>query len=432
MIHRPPYGRSLTAAVLSILSWTSYAADDFSFDMSKYKKKPLQFNGYIEGIVDRSYLDRGSSVYQLNYPGGNTGGTIDTQSTTALVKVSYKKDKWQFYFNGQASVVNIEAGNRTRGMVNEAVTRFQSSPLLTIEAGKKALKWGKGYAWNPVGFVERPKDPNEPDLSREGYILATADYIRSYKGDLKTFAVTPVYLPVSKGVNNKFGEANHHNLAIKLYWLYRDTDIDLLYLSEGSRSYRVGFDFSRNISTNFEIHAEYAYISEYNKVLLDSSANKTISSFSTKQWLLGLRYLTSNETTFIVEYYHNGGGYSSSEMRTFHTNIHAAHTVSNDTLLSRFLGNGSRTYLKRTPGRNYLYLRVTNKEPFDILYFTPALTLIRNLDDHSYSVSPELIYTGKKNLELRAKLTLLYGDVLTEFGEKRNDRKIEFRLRYYY
>jgi hypothetical protein len=241
-----------------------------------------------------------------------------------------------------------------------------------------------------------------------------------------------VYLPVSKGVNNKFGEANHHNLAIKLYWLYRDTDIDLLYLSEGSRSYRVGFDFSRNISTNFEIHAEYAYISEYNKVLLDSSANKTISSFSTKQWLLGLRYLTSNETTFIVEYYHNGGGYSSSEMRTFHTNIHAAHTVSNDTLLSRFLGNGSRTYLKRTPGRNYLYLRVTNKEPFDILYFTPALTLIRNLDDHSYSVSPELIYTGKKNLELRAKLTLLYGDVLTEFGEKRNDRKIEFRLRYYY
>ena len=38
-----------------------------------------------------------------------------------------------------------------------------------MEAGKRTLRWGKGYAWNPIGFVERPKDPNDPDLAREGY-----------------------------------------------------------------------------------------------------------------------------------------------------------------------------------------------------------------------------------------------------------------------
>ena len=80
----------------------------------------------------------------------------------------------------------------------------------------------------------------------------------------------------------------------------------------------------------------------------------------------------------------------------------------------------------------YLYTRISNKEPFDILYFTPALTAIANLDDGSYSLSPELLYTGVTNLELRFKATLLSGDRYSEFGEKPNDAKYEIRLRYYF
>ena len=104
----------------------------------------------------------------------------------------------------------------------------------------------------------------------------------------------------------------------------------------------------------------------------------------------------------------------------------------NDTLLNQLASLASITYLKRTPGQNYLYLRLSNKEPFDWLYYTPAITLISNLDDGSYSVTPELVYTGFNNLELRLKATWLQGPLLSEFGEKRNQRKIEFRLRYFF
>jgi hypothetical protein len=75
---------------------------------------------------------------------------------------------------------------------------------------------------------------------------------------------------------------------------------------------------------------------------------------------------------------------------------------------------------------------VSQSEPFDILYFTPSLTWIYNLSDRSFSISPELLYTGITNLELRLKGTLLAGESLSEYGEKQNDYRIELRVRYYF
>ena len=81
---------------------------------------------------------------------------------------------------------------------------------------------------------------------------------------------------------------------------------------------------------------------------------------------------------------------------------------------------------------DYLYLRLSQKEPFDILYFTPALTTMVNLNDHSYSITPELLYTGVTNLELRLRAGFSRGSQDSEFGEKPNDYRIEFRMGYYF
>jgi hypothetical protein len=42
------------------------------------------------------------------------------------------------------------------------------------------------------------------------------------------------------------------------------------------------------------------------------------------------------------------------------------------------------------------------------------------------------LYTGITNLELRLKGTALVGQRGSEFGEKPNDYRIEFRVRYYF
>ena len=55
-------------------------------------------------------------------------------------------------------------------------------------------------------------------------------------------------------------------------------------------------------------------------------------------------------------------------------------------------------YSQRNPMKDYLYLRVRQKEPFDMLYSTPSVTTIYNMNDNSFSVGPEWLYTGIKNL----------------------------------
>jgi hypothetical protein len=63
---------------------------------------------------------------------------------------------------------------------------------------------------------------------------------------------------------------------------------------------------------------------------------------------------------------------------------------------------------------------------------TPALFSILNLDDGSFNLIPEVSYTGVENLELRSRFSVLCGGDDTEYGDKVNDWKIEFRTRYFF
>ena len=145
----------------------------------------------------------------------------------------------------------------------EAYATLKPTQNLIGSLGKKSYKWGKGYAWNPVGFINRMKDPNNPDEALEGYITAEAELIKSFDGDLQNLALNTVVLPVNDGLNEDFSRQDGINLAAKLYLLYLNTDIDVLYFTGDSRTSRVGVDFSRNITTNFEIHGEYQLLHEH-------------------------------------------------------------------------------------------------------------------------------------------------------------------------
>ena len=298
------------------------------------------------------------------------------------------------------------------------------------------MKWGKGYAWNPAAFVDRPKDPDDPELALEGFIVATADYIKSFDGPLKTFSFTPVILPVYDHINDAFGNNNKLNFAGRFYFLLYDTDIDLTFMTGGSRPDRYGMDFSRNITTNFEIHGEYAYVRNARKTTLDASGNMSAVEADAQSYLAGIRHLTTFDLTTIVEYYHNGTGFSGDELKNYFAFVNRAYNLYQSTGNAAALANAKNLadggYGRFSAGEDYLYVRFSQKEPFDILYFTPALTLIMNLDDRSYSLTPELLYTGFTNWELRFRTAFIGGGRSTEFGEKQNDYRMELRIGYYF
>ena len=413
------------------------ADDEFSFELDEIEKKPLEWGGYAELKFEHLDINQGAALTRLNFT-GRPPTTIDRFSPSLQIGGSYVTGKTSLNWLLKAAGQQDNFGWIDFADIYEAYGRVKPTEQATVDLGKQAYKWGKGYAWNPTGFINRPKDPNDPQEALEGYITAELDLIKSFvnHGSLRNVALTTVLLPVYDGINDDFGAEGNINLATKLYLLYLDTDIDFIFYTGNSRSSRFGADFSRNITTNFEIHGEAAYLSSEKKLLLLEDGTTRLEGDEVFRTLLGLRYLTDNDLTAIIEYYYNGNGYSENERTRFYQNV-ADGTIEldssgSDTLLQKARELSLRGYGKPFVGRNYLYARFTLKEPFNILYFTPGLTAIVNLDDQSASFTPELAYTGFTNWEMRLRFSLLTGGSFTEYGEKQTSNKVEFRLRWFF
>ena len=412
------------------------AAEEYTFDVSETEKKPYYIGGYAEIRPVLFGLDRNASLYKLKFYNRDEGPTLEEYNATLQLEGSLEKGIARLFVRTNTDYKNSYLGEDFKTTVYESFLSLKPSSSLTIDMGKKTLKWGKGYAWNPVAFVDRPKDPDEPDLNLEGFIVASADYIKSFQGPLKTISFTPVLVPVYEHVNDTFGDINKLNIAGKIYLLLYDTDIDFIFLAGGSKTTRYGMDFSRNITTNIEIHGEFAYINNYKKNFVDSDGNNFETRYDAKSVLTGMRYLTEKDTTYILEYYRNGTGFSPTEMRDYFTFINKGYdtyvSTGSDALLKKAANITAGSYGRPNAMRDYLYLRASQKEPFDILYFTPAITGILNIRDKSFSMSPEFLYAGITNLELRLKASFISGERLSDYGEKQNDYRMELRARYYF
>ena len=411
------------------------AEEEFTFEIEEFEKKVFDWGGYAELKWDHIDLNQDGTLALLKFY-DDPRATLDRLTGTLQLNGNLTKGIGTFKWVMQGSEQHDNEGWSDQADVFEAYAGIKMTPYATLDLGKKVFKWGKGYAWNPVGFIQRPKDPNNPEESLEGFIGAGLDLVKSFSGPLQTAALTTVALPVLNDINKDFGEKDHLNLAAKLYLLYRDTDIDFVWYTGNSRSTRYGVDFSKNILTNFEIHGELAYFPNLRQKHLDANDKVISRNIDAVSYLLGLRYLTRNDITSIVEFYHNGAGFSEEEMQNFfqlvHDGYHQYLSSGSEDLLQKAVNVSQIGYSRPQPARNYLYTRIIQKEPFDILYFTPGLTAIINLDDRSYSITPEILYNGFTNWEVRLRFSFINGGYLTEHGEKQNSNKLELRLRYFF
>ncbi len=416
------------------------AQEEYSFDLSEIEKeiekKPYSIGGYLEFRPTFYWLDDDAAFYKLEFYDRTNKSRLDEYNFRLLLDSSYEKGIGGFFLRTNIDAIESDIESDIEATIFEGYVSLKPSPSLTADLGKITLNWGKGYANTFVGFVQRPKNPEDPDLPREGFIMALTDYTKSFNGPLQTVTLTPVIIPVYEDLNDDFGEINYLNFAGKLYLLLYNTDIDFMFLTGDSKQSRFGVDFSRNITPNLEIHGEYAYINNFEKKFVDSNGNLFGETFDAKSYLVGMRYLTPFDTTFICEYYRNGTGLTTNEMENFYAFVDKGYDIflasGDDSLIRKAASLAEESYGRRNPMRDYFYLRAIQKEPFDILYFTPAITWIYNINDRSFSLSPEFLYTGITNLELRLKASFIVGEQGAEYGEKRNNYRLEFRMRYYF
>jgi hypothetical protein len=408
--------------------------EEFTFDADTFTRKAYSLDGYFECRPSLAWLRQESSLYKLKYYDADNPGTLASGYFALLADLTYRKGIFEALLEPYLDSTVSSQENDLSAALFQGYLSLKPSVGFSLYAGKKTLRWGKGYAWSPTALVERPKNPNEPDLARQGYWMISADYTKSFSGALKTLSFTPVIIPVSHSINPDFSSQSGLNFAGKLYLLFLDTDIDLVVLAGKSQTTQFGLDFSRNLRSNWEIHGEFAVFKDLERRTVDEKSQIQKDMFDATRYLLGLRYLSTAETTYILEYYHNGLGFDSNQMTDFYSFVNVAY--------DRYLATGDDSQLKEgaklgsysgfSPMTDYLFLRIIQKDAFGVLYFLPALTVIANVSDGSASLAPEVTYKGFTNFELRLKAFVLTGGSGEDFGEKPNRFRLELRARYFF
>jgi len=426
--------------LVGLFRGASTAEETPTFDLSEIEKevekRPYAFGGFLQVQPTLSGLDPDSALYKLKFYKDQPAATEEESNLGARLEGALKYGDLSAFARLDSFLTHNHDGWGDEMTLMEGYVSYKPGPHMTLDAGKRVTKWGKGYAWNPVSFVDRPKDPEDPEEALEGYYIAAGDFIRSFEGPLQTLAFTPVVLPVYEDVNDEFGQTGHLNAAAKLYGLFYDTDLDLLFFTGDSRTTRWGFDFSKNLLTNLEIHGEVAWIQNFQQLTFQENGQYQTQEGDVWGYLVGIRYLTETDLTAIFEYYHNGEGMTLADLKNMYRYIDRAYDVYQQTGDRSLFGPINRLtqegFSWRNPLRDYLYLRLSQKDPFDILYFTPAFTTMVCLNDGSFNLIPELNYSPITNLELRLRGIIPVGGEQTEYGEKQSDWRVEFRLRYFF
>ena len=354
--------------VILLLSISTIFATDYSFNMDEIEVKAYEYNGHIK--AEQKHQKRQNNE------------TLNSNFGEAQINFNYFYDDFTLNSQIQANYKNINNKKKNIYTTNQLFLEYKTTTNHTIMFGKKSLKWGKGYFFNPIALIDRKKDPNNPETSREGYILANYKYNKSNSSDLKNFSIDIVVMPISKNINDAFYDQTSTNIALKSYFLYFDTDIDIVYLHNDKLKNKVGIDFSKNIKTNFELHGEVV---------------KELDGYSS--YLIGLKYLTANDLTITTEYF-----YRSIELNK----------------IEPFYDN------------RYFINKFSLKEPFKIVYSSIYYKNSLNIDDKSQQNSFGLTYSFKNGIKLDVSYSKNSGNGLSEFGSKSINDTIWSKLTWYF
>ncbi|MEA1920667.1 MAG: hypothetical protein U9N52_12570 [Campylobacterota bacterium] len=344
--------------------------DEYGFDMDAIEPEPYEYSGYLR--VDNKFQ-------RLNEEPSATQNYLHAEG---LFDLSYHYEDVTFKSSFMATYDYIKDKLKESDLpVNELYLDVKLTSNHSFLIGKESLKWGKGYFFNPVAFFDRPKDPTQPTLAREGFLLSKYSYNKSFNTVLKNLSLDLVYLPSTEAINSDYyklitHKEDAHNAAFRLYLLFYDTDIDIIYNYSDIASDKIGIDFSKNIQSNFELHGEYA---------------NTLDAGYT--YLLGLRYLTDFELTIISEYLYRSEGLS-------------AEAIEDLPLTLPFVA------------KDYWITLVTQKEPFDWLYLSLYYKNMTNLQDFSQQNKLGFSYSFKNNVDMDLSYNRNSGSSLSEFGKK--------------
>jgi len=415
----------------TLILWKTAVAQDYDFEIPEEEEAAkLEFSGNLDAIWGILRTNTASPIYGLQF--------FDQDKPDEYLS-QYRLD---FYFNGDYRYRQVGFTMRTFSQYTkeepidlsffELYGSLNLSPRSTFSVGKRRYNWGKGYAFNPVGYVNTEKDPENPDLALAGKSSIYLKYNRSFSSELiQNLSLTTIVLPPEAEILDKYSNFDDLSAALKLYVLMNNIDLDFMFYAGQNQTRRYGMDFSTNLRENLEVHGEISYAkNDYIHLIQDSTVQMIKrDGFS---YLLGLRYLNSLNITFIAEYYHNNSGLTHSEYKNYLDFLRNNLNSMDAELVSFSKSAMATSFRNKNPMQDYIYLKASLSEPFEWLYSSVSVFTIYNMNDNSFILSPQIGYKPFTNSEILFWPSIFLGDDNSEYGSKQFQSKVEMWFRFYF
>jgi hypothetical protein len=398
----------------------------FAFLRSPAEAQPLQYRV--------SMVDEGTYYTLNNGTPFNSGNTVVPQATwenvgSAGLYLGAGVISTSLGFTATANNISVPHYDFS---VRELALDVSLGEALDLVVGKKILKWGTGYAFNPTGVVEPQRSPSDPSdrlNQNNGRNLVS---LTAFFG--KT-SITAVYLNDARYANSSLQWGNNE-LAARAYTFLGGLDISLVgHYREGDRL-ELGANSSYVIGDDLELHGEilgkrgsYAL---FHRIITSDNPGQIFDSYpyvplygDSRQiflkTLVGGQYTLDNGINIALEYYHNAEGLSVQEWKRWMNFVKFQDAVQSGAVpVSPDLIVPSRmnllwsllTLSTRGTMRDYLFARGAYSDDT----WGCEVICFMNANDQSFVAIPTLTWKASVSLSLYLRYTAYAGRDGSEFG----------------
>jgi hypothetical protein len=328
--------------------------------------------------------------------------------------------------------------------VRELALDVSLGEALDLVVGKKILKWGTGYAFNPTGVVEPQRSPSDPSdrlNQNDGRNLVS---LTAFFG--KT-SITAVYLNDARYANSSL-EWGKNELAVRAYSFLGGLDMSLVgHYREGDR-FELGANSSYVIGDGLELHAEIlgkrGSSALFHPVITSDDPAQIFGSYPYVplyadsrriflKTLVGGQYTLDNGVNIALEYYHNAEGLSVQEWKRWMNFVKFQDAVQGGTVTAApDLVVPSRmnllwsllTLSTRGTMRDYLFARGAYADDT----WGCEVIVFMNANDQSIVAVPTLTWKASAFLSLYLRYTAYAGREGSEFGSLFTTRSMTLGL----
>jgi hypothetical protein len=319
-----------------------------------------------------------------------------------------------------------------RYSVRELSFDYSLSDALDLTIGKKILKWGTGYAFNPTGVVEPQRSPSDPSDrlgQNEGSKLASLN-VFSGKSSL-----TFVYVNDSRVESWKWYRGTQE-FALRAYTFLSGLDLSIVgHYREGDRL-ELGTNWSYVVGNDLELHGEFLGKQGspvlYHEAIMTDDDPQIYSSYpymaaydhSSRifyKLLLGGQYTFENGINIALEFYRNTEGLSTTQWKRwmkfvkFQSDVQRGRIPLPLQLLEPSRNNllwALQTLSPRGAMQDYCF----GREYWSIDRWSIELIQFMNAQDLSAVLIPTLSFKLSDNFSTYGRLAVFTGSSESEFG----------------